>query len=151
MIRSIPGGPSPLVHNFSRDQSDQQVPAGSLQMAANSLLDSLWQVFLLLGCSRALLREKGVFSGGGGATAPPSVARPDVISLERLILVACHTRRIHARSIRHEESLRMITRTEYRCASSVWRALKCDSCWVLASSHTSASRRTGCALIRVPC
>ena len=53
----------------------------------------------------------------------------NVVSLERLILVACHTGRIHARSIRHEESLRMITRTECRCASSVWRALKCDSCW----------------------
>jgi hypothetical protein len=73
----------------------------------------------------------------------------NVVSLGRLILVACHTGRIHARSIRHEESLRMIARTECRCASSVWRALKCDSCLGFASSHTPASRRTGCASIRV--
>src|SRR5271155_732915 len=57
------GFAEPLVHDFPQDQSARQVPAGSPQTAANSLLDSLWQVFLLLGCSHALLREKGL----GGA------------------------------------------------------------------------------------
>jgi len=60
-----------LVHDFPQDQSARQVPVSSPQTAANSLLDSLWQVFLLLGCSHALLREKGL--GRGVATAPPSV------------------------------------------------------------------------------
>jgi hypothetical protein len=75
---SIPclGLAEPLVHDFPQDQSARQVPASSPQTAANSLLDSLWQVFLLLGCSHALLREKCL--GRGVATAPPSVARPDV-------------------------------------------------------------------------
>ena len=61
-----------LVHDFPRDQSARQVPAGSPQTGANSLLDSLWQVFLLLGYSHALLWEKGL-GGRGKSTA---ICRP---------------------------------------------------------------------------
>ena len=72
---SIPylGLAEPLVHDFPRDRSARQVGAGSPQMATNLLLDSLWQVFLLLGCSHALVREKGFGEGRGNSTA---ICRP---------------------------------------------------------------------------
>src|SRR3981189_2996604 len=59
---SVPGLglAEPLVHDFPRDWSARQVRAGSPQTATNSLLDSLWQVFLLLRCSPPLFSGKGV-------------------------------------------------------------------------------------------